>query len=128
MLDALIAALTLSSSVETAHHVQLTLPPQQSPNSFIVEYEIRTDGLDQLRLVDMTSHDPQCPQTRYELLDIENAHPVESASEDARIITTLAPDTEAPVRIRYAVSQQDQALTPTVPLQLVDQAWRRPVP
>ncbi|WP_421860844.1 hypothetical protein [Oceanicaulis sp.] len=115
MLHALIAALASSPPVETAHQVRLTLPPQQSRNRFIVDYEIGTEGLDQMRLRDMTSHDPQCPQTHYELLDIENAHSLSPTSDDPRIVATLAPLSEAPIRIRYAVSQTDLALTPSAP-------------
>ena len=111
----LIAALALVQAAEAPHQVRLTLDPAPQGARFIVDYEIGTEGLDQLRLRDMTSHDPQCPQTRYELLDIENAQPVTPASDDPRIVATLAPHSDAPIRVRYAVSQTDHALTPSAP-------------
>ncbi len=111
----LIAALALVQAVETPNQVRLTLAPATQSARFILDYEIRTEGLDQLRLRDMTSHDPQCPQTRYELIEIENAQPVTPASDDPRVIASLAPQSDAPVRVRYAVSQTDHALTPSAP-------------
>lgn len=111
----LIAALALVQAVETPNQVRLTLAPATQSARFILDYEIRTEGLEQLRLRDMTSHDPQCPQTRYELLDIENAQPVTPASDDPRVIASLAPQSDAPIRVRYAVSQTDHALTPSAP-------------
>ena len=115
MHNVLIAALALVQAAETPHQVRLKLAPETQGARFIVDYEIGTDGLDQVRLRDMTSHDPQCPQTRYEVLDIENADAVTPTPDDPRVVATLAPHSDAPIRVRYAVSQADHALTPSAP-------------